>query len=82
MCQQWLYGADWQQTMRAGKPIRRPPGTNPPCWKCPKSEDKRRPGPESELSAKNWLAYDYYRRCLADSTGLLPRDMIVVENNA
>jgi len=54
-CQQWLYGEDWKQTTRAGKPIRRPPGTNPPCWKCPKSKDGK-PNPDADLDGRSYRA--------------------------
>lgn len=80
-CQAWLYDADWKRSQRGGQDIARPPGASPPCWKCPKSEHGK-PNPGAELSDRNWLAYDYYRQCLADPTNLLPRDLVVVRNNA
>lgn len=80
-CQAWLYDENWQQTKRAGQPLSRPKGCTTPCWKCPKSKDDK-PNPDAELSAKNWQAYTYYRQCQADTTGILPRDLTVVKNNA
>lgn len=67
--------------MRAGKPSLRPPGDHPPCWQCPKSKDGQ-PNPAADLSPKNWRAYDYCQQCRADAQGLLPRDLIVIRNNA
>lgn len=80
-CQKWLLDADWQKTKRAGEPIMRPPGTSPPCWKCPKSSDGK-PNPAVELSDRNWHAINYARQCAVDSTGLLPRDATTIKNTA
>ncbi len=86
-CQAWLYDPDrgWQKTERRGMPdgIPRPPGTPTPCQKCPKAGSKEPyPHPEKELSAKNLQAWWYYLQCQADDTRLLPRDRVVVRNNA
>lgn len=81
-CQAWLYDERWKRVTRGGQDQARPTGMKAPCWKCPKSADRQTPNPGAELSRKNWQAYDYYRQCLADTTGLLPRDRIVIKNNA
>lgn len=55
-----------------------------PCASCPKSgpHGDGLPHPEKELSDRNWAAYWYSTQCQVDSTGILPRDLIVVRNNA
>lgn len=63
---------------RGGKDVPRSPKIRPPCQTCPK-------GPEpfvNELTARNWKAVEYWRLCQADTTGLLPRDLIVLRNNS
>jgi hypothetical protein len=80
-CQKWLYDEDWNQLGKPDKPVPRPTGTPLPCVKCPKSREHNKPRPDRDLSDRNWLAWGYYHDCLADTTGLLPRDLIVVRNN-
>lgn len=81
-CQSWLYDDSWKKVERPkGKPMRRPAGAPTPCHSCHKSVDGR-PNPGAELSDKNRRAYQYYRECLVDDTGILPRDRLVVRNNA
>ncbi len=83
-CQQWMYDDKWRQNKRGGKPVPRPPGVPTPCFKCPKILPDVEPRPENaiELSRRNHAAYAYYRMCLVDTTGLLPRDLLTVHNNA
>lgn len=76
-----MYDEQWKRKTRGGKDFERPKGCPTPCWRCPKSEDGK-PNPGAELSAKNVQAYEYYRHCLVDDTHLLPRDLLVVHNNA
>ncbi len=80
-CQAWMYDSDWRPSRRLGKPVPRRPGVPTPCYRCPKSEDGT-PNPDAELSARNWHAYGYYRQCKEDDTHLLPRDRVVLRNNA
>src|SRR4051812_10490849 len=79
-----MYDDKWKQSLRGGKPVPRPPHAKPPCFKCPKILQGVEPRPENaiELSRKNHIAYAYYRLCLVDTTGLLPRDLLTVHNNA
>lgn len=82
-CQAWLYDvATWRKSMRGGKPVARPPGSPLPCLKCPKSGRPNEPHPEKELLPQNRQAVAYYYLCHEDTTGLLPRDLVVVHNNA
>ncbi len=83
-CIQWMYDDQWRPNKKGGKPVPRPKGVPTPCFRCPKIAVGVLPCPENarQLSEKNWEAYLYYRRCLVDTTGLLPRDSIVLRNNA
>jgi len=40
-CQTWLYDDQHQIVTRLGEPVRRPPGSPTPCWKCPKQSPAR-----------------------------------------
>lgn len=84
-CQRWLYDDQWRQTKRGSNPVSRPPGTKPPCWKCPKTAglplERRTPEYATNLSERNLRAYWYYRRCLVDG-GQFSRDPLVIRNNA
>ncbi len=83
-CQKWIYGSDWRRTERGRppKPQERPKGTPLPCINCPKSRVHNTPRPDRELTNENRAALAYYHLCQADATGLIPRDLIVVQNNA
>ena len=79
-CVQWQFDGQWKPVTHLtpeGR-VRTPRAGKPPCWKCPK-------GPEpfaGEPTARTLRAIDYFHLCRADSTGLLPRDRITVENHA
>jgi hypothetical protein len=85
-CGQWMYDPKtWKPSTRGGKPIPRAKGTPTPCWTCPRSKAGPEPGkpyPEGEMTGQSWAAYWYWRRCLADTTGLLPRDPVTIRNAA
>ncbi len=82
-CQAFLYDPDtWRRSTRAGQDVRRSPGGPLPCHKCPKSGKAGQPAPHRDMTPETWQTYLYYRRCLTDPTGLLPRDLTVVKNNA
>jgi len=53
-----------------------------PCIRCPKSGTADTPRPDRELTEESRAVHDYYLLCEADATGLLPRDLLVVENNS
>lgn len=57
----------------------RPPGSRPPCGRCPKIPPGAEPRPESAAEAGPELrrAYEHYRECLA--VGDFPRDPWVRE---
>lgn|GEM_PF-3951141 len=82
-CQKWVYDPEtWQPAERPkGKKVPRQPDAVTPCYRCPKSRDCK-PNPGAELSPKNWDAYHWFLQCEADTTGILPRDRIVIQNNA
>jgi hypothetical protein len=78
-CAKWLHGVDWRPAQRAGKPVPRPAGAGPPCFRCPKSRDGR-PNPGADLKGRAWLAYRLY---LAVRAGMpMPQDAIAVRNCA
>lgn len=90
-CHRFLYDADGKQTMKASGPgplapkvpVRRPLGTVPPCYSCPKipeDSDGPRPGLAVELSDRNLFAYQHYLECRA--VGQFPDDAIVRRNAA
>lgn len=75
-CKRWLYDpGTWKQSTRGGEPLARPPGASPPCWKCPKSLDKKTPNPDADLSYRSWLAYQQYLRIKAGMP--MPADLLV-----
>lgn len=78
-CQKWLHDKDWRPVRRFGQLQERPPGSNPPCWKCPKSGPQNgRPAPENELSAKSLQALLLYWQIKAGRA--MPDDPIVQRN--
>jgi hypothetical protein len=83
-CCKWIYDPKtWKKAERpAGTPTPRPKGTMPSCHACPKSGEVSRPRPDRDLTEESRAIYEYYLLCQADATGLLPRDLLVVENNA
>ena len=78
-CKQWIYSEEWRREERAGVPVKRPRGSGTPCWRCPKSEDRKTPNPDAELTARNSLAFKVYLQIKA---GLVPErvDTILREN--
>ena len=80
-CQAWHIDLKTgKKQTKGGQPIKR--FTPPPCYSCPKGREDR-PAPEvTELSEKNVAALAYYWQCKADTTGILPRDPIVIRNNS
>lgn len=77
-CEKFVYDRSWRRQHKGGRPVERLPGMKPPCHDCPKG-----PVPhERELSRRNRHAYWYWQQCQADTTNLLPRDLVVVQNNA
>lgn len=74
-CQKWIHDDQWRTTKRAGKPIPRPPNARPPCWKCPKSEDKKSPCPDAELSDRSLMTLQVYYQIKAGMP--MPRDSVV-----
>jgi hypothetical protein len=82
VCAEFHFDDDWRLRKRGGQPVRRITPGNTPCHKCPKSLDSR-PHPEKELSPKNRQALWYYQQCQADPSGtFIPRDQLVIRNNA
>jgi hypothetical protein len=83
-CIQFLHSKDWKIETNAGAPVPRPAHAPPPCFRCPKIPKGKAPKPSNaaEISDKNYQAYRYYQQCVVDATALLPRDRIVVNNNA
>lgn len=82
-CQTWLYRLpSWERVTKLGEPVRRGPGEATPCGKCVKGRHDRQPHPERDLTPRNWQALQYYYQCEVDTTGILPRDAIVIRNNA
>jgi hypothetical protein len=49
------------------RPIPRPPGVAPPCYRCPKAQGKGKPNPAAEMRGRNAVAYQTY---LAGKAGL------------
>ena len=75
-----MYNPDtgWTVSKRGPIPVERPANVPPPCNVCPK-------GPKpyvNELSTVNIQAFGYSQQCKVDDTHLLPRDALVVRNNA
>lgn len=63
---------------RCGADLPRAKAIAPPCRTCPKG-----PKPyENELIPENWQALEYAELCAVDNTGVLPRDLTVIRNNA
>ena len=83
-CKKWVHDKDWKRSERRGLPILRGPNDPTPCQVCPKIPRGAAPIPDNAVSllAKNTEAYWYYHQCQADQTAILPRDRIVVRNNA
>ncbi len=82
-CQTWRYDVKtWKRSVRAGKEIRRQPGETLPCHQCPKSMKHNQPNPGAEMTLDSRRAYQYVLQCLADTTGMLPRDRVVIRNIA
>ena len=79
-CQEWIFNPEkgWQIDRKNERPVRRPPGTITPCFKCPKSIDKRTPNPAAELSAKNQRTLQLYYEVQAGRP--MPDDRIVQRN--
>jgi hypothetical protein len=73
-------GMGTKKNLRAGKPYPRG-NAPPPCYKCPKSRDGK-PNPAAELLPQNWRAYRHFQQVKVDTTGVLPRDRIVIRNCA
>lgn len=77
-CQMWLHNKDFELSFRGGKPIRRYKGFPPPCMVLSASCPKGKPDGMSELTARNWRAYQHYLECKA--VGSFPDDAIVRRN--
>jgi hypothetical protein len=81
-CQRFLYdeqtGEQVRRPARFGLPVRRPPGTLPPCHQCPKVPDDapfRTREYAVDLTDQNWQALAFYSECRA--VGQFPADPIV-----
>jgi hypothetical protein len=48
-CQTWLFDDAHSILTRAGQPLRRPDGSVPPCWKCPKQSPAHARGYERDM---------------------------------
>lgn len=49
-CRTWMYDDRHQVITRLGAPVRRPPGSPTPCWKCPKQSPAHALGYERDLA--------------------------------
>lgn len=83
-CQQYIYDEDWRPSLRRGLPVVRPDNCGPPCYRCPKIVRGSEPIPANaqQLSHRNAQVLEYFYLCRADTTGLLPRDRLVLRHNA
>ncbi len=82
-CCSWIWN-DSGKTMGSekasfrGEPIRRKPGETGPCWKCPKSRDKKTPNPNADLTVRTWKALQLFLEIRAGYP--MPEDAIVRRN--
>lgn len=80
-CRKYVYldsGEPLRRPARTGLPVLRPPGTVPPCHRCPKvppDAEEKTWEHATELSAQNRRAYLHYRECRA--VGCFPDDPLV-----
>ncbi len=87
-CQAWLYDDDHRVVMRQGRPLRRPPSSPTPCWKCPKQSPALAAGCERDLDRIHRTLELYYQvratagRLLSDREAadpLLARNLAIVD---
>lgn len=80
-CQRFLHDKDWRPVKRLGQKVARPPGAQPPCWKCPKSGPTNgHPVPEADMIGRNARAWELYLTIQAGAS--MPDDEIVRQNCA
>ncbi len=48
-CRTWMYDDQHQIITRLGVPVRRPPASPTPCWKCPKQSPEQSAGYERDM---------------------------------
>ncbi len=87
-CQTWLFDDQHRLVQRAGRPVRRPPGSPTPCWNCPKKSPAEARGFERDMGkiSRTLELYCQVRatagRCLSDreaSDPLLARNLAIVD---
>ena len=87
-CRQWLYDDQHRFVTRAGQPVRRPPGSPTPCWKCPKGSPAQSAGYERDLDKIGATMDLYFRvratvgRCLSQreaADSLTVRNLSIVD---
>jgi hypothetical protein len=49
-CRTWMYDDAHRLIVRAGEPLRRPPASPTPCWKCPKQNPSAARGCERDMA--------------------------------
>jgi hypothetical protein len=74
-CQTWVYDKDWRRVERPkGKPLKRQPGSHPPCFSCPKSRNGK-PNPDADLDGRSYRALAVYYQIKAGMP--MPADPVV-----
>jgi hypothetical protein len=88
-CRTWLYDERHEIVRRLGEPVRRPPGTLLPCWKCPKQSPAAATGCERDIDRIAHTVRLYFEvqatagRCLSDREAadrLLVRHLAIVDS--
>lgn len=84
MCQEWVYDPKtWKPVGHGGKAVKRQANNPPPCYACPKSgKEDGKPRPDRDPTERSQQAVEYYGLCQMDPTNIIPRDKLVIRNNA